>query len=241
MRSGVQTVLSFARNPLSLVSRETRSGRCNVCGHEGRFLLRWTHRRNLRETLGCPRCGSISRDRMLVSVMSQALGRPPILADWPADPTVRVLEPSARRGRAEIVGTKVEHHAVEYPGVDLEALPYPEGHFDWVVAADVLEHVRRDEPAIREVFRVLRPRGWFFLQVPFDAEKETLVRIEVAESGDRHLLPAEYHAGRTLVYRRYGRDLPRRLEAFGFEVEAREVESEEWAIPRQTAFVCRKP
>ncbi len=241
MRTGVQTVLSFARNPLSLVSRQARAARCNVCGYEGRLLLRWTYRRNLRETLGCPRCGSISRDRMLVSVMAEALGRPPVLADWPADPSIRMLEPSARRGRARILGAKVEVHAVEYPRVSLESLPYPESHFDWVVAADVFEHIRRDGPAFREVLRVLRPGGWLFLQVPFDPESETLIRIEAAEEGDRYLLPAEYHAGRTLVYRHYGRDLPGRLEEIGFDVEAREVESEEWAIPRQTAFVCRKP
>ncbi|MGH7150855.1 MAG: class I SAM-dependent methyltransferase, partial [Planctomycetota bacterium] len=176
MRSGVQTFLSFTRNPLSLVSREARPARCNVCGYVGRLLLRWTYRRNLRETLGCPRCGSISRDRMLVSVMSEAVGRPPILADWPPDPSIRVLEPSARRGRARILGTKVEYHAVEYPRVDLESLPYEVGRFDWVVAADVFEHVRRDGPAFREVLRVLRPGGWFFLQVPFDPERETLLR-----------------------------------------------------------------
>ena len=73
-----------------------------------------------------------------------------------------------------------------------------------------------------------------------DPGQETLVRLEISESGDRYLLPAEYHGGRTLLYRLCGRDLPRRLGEIGFEVEAREVESEEWAIPRQIAFVCRK-
>ncbi|HKB15154.1 MAG TPA: class I SAM-dependent methyltransferase, partial [Planctomycetota bacterium] len=146
-----------------------------------------------------------------------------------------------RRGRAEILGIKVEYHAVEYPRVNLESLPDPDGRFDWVIAADVFEHVRRDGPAFKEVHRVLRPGGWFFLQIPFDPEWETVPRIDVAEEGDRYLLPAEYHAGRTLVYRHYGRDLPGKLQEVGFEVEVREVESEEWAISRQTAFVCRKP
>ncbi|HWE63320.1 MAG TPA: class I SAM-dependent methyltransferase [Chloroflexota bacterium] len=47
-----------------------------------------------------------------------------------------------------------------------EALPYEDGFFDGVLLLDVLEHVRREERVLAEVYRVLRPGGMLVLSVP---------------------------------------------------------------------------
>src|SRR3989344_1275265 len=47
-----------------------------------------------------------------------------------------------------------------------EALPYPEGTFDIVLALDVLEHVRDDRVAIAEIRRVLKQGGAAVIFVP---------------------------------------------------------------------------
>jgi SAM-dependent methyltransferase len=49
---------------------------------------------------------------------------------------------------------------------DALALPYPDGHFDHVVASEILEHVEDDERAIAELVRVLRPGGSAAVTVP---------------------------------------------------------------------------
>ena len=49
---------------------------------------------------------------------------------------------------------------------DLTRLPYPDGHFDTVLAAEVLEHVEDDAQAIRELVRVLAPGGILGVTVP---------------------------------------------------------------------------
>jgi SAM-dependent methyltransferase len=49
---------------------------------------------------------------------------------------------------------------------DALALPFPDGHFDHVVAAEVLEHLPQDERAIAEIARVLRPGGCAAVTVP---------------------------------------------------------------------------
>jgi ubiquinone/menaquinone biosynthesis C-methylase UbiE len=49
---------------------------------------------------------------------------------------------------------------------DLTRLPFPDGTFDVVTALDVVEHVREDEQALREVNRVLRPDGVLLVSVP---------------------------------------------------------------------------
>jgi SAM-dependent methyltransferase len=45
-------------------------------------------------------------------------------------------------------------------------LPFPDGEFDRVVAAEVLEHIPDDERAIAELVRVLRPGGTVGVTVP---------------------------------------------------------------------------
>jgi len=49
---------------------------------------------------------------------------------------------------------------------DVLALPFPNGCFDVVIAAEVLEHIPDDEAAMREIVRVLRPGGRIAVTVP---------------------------------------------------------------------------
>ncbi|MET8144499.1 class I SAM-dependent methyltransferase [Sphaerisporangium sp. NPDC005288] len=51
---------------------------------------------------------------------------------------------------------------------DARNLPLPDGHFDLVLAFDVLEHIEEDELAVREILRVLRPGGTALITVPCD-------------------------------------------------------------------------
>jgi SAM-dependent methyltransferase len=51
---------------------------------------------------------------------------------------------------------------------DATALPVADGSLDLVVAFDVLEHIEDDDRAVRDVLRVLRPGGHFFVAVPCD-------------------------------------------------------------------------
>ena len=49
---------------------------------------------------------------------------------------------------------------------DATRLPFPDGSFDRIIAAEVLEHVDDDAGAIRELVRVLRPGGTIAATVP---------------------------------------------------------------------------
>lgn len=49
--------------------------------------------------------------------------------------------------------------------------PVPGGHFDCVVSIDVLEHLRQDQPFLRELERVLKPGGKAVVTVPNGDER----------------------------------------------------------------------
>ena len=49
---------------------------------------------------------------------------------------------------------------------DALSLPFPDGEFDRIVCAEVLEHIHHDVDAIKEMVRVLRPGGTLAISVP---------------------------------------------------------------------------
>jgi SAM-dependent methyltransferase len=224
----------------TLVNRARYAGRCNVCGRRGVFQIRPASWDNLRETLDCPRCKSVSRDRFLAAVISFCLRRPHILAEWPVDRSVIIKEPSAYRGRAVVLAEKVDYRQFRFPEESLEALPDRDASIDHVITADVFEHVRLDEIAFREIYRVLKPGGYFFLQVPYAHAEHTRVLVEPRGDEDVYLCPPQYHDEHTLVYRIYGHDLLPRLERLGFSVGYVSQALPRWGIPLMNMIVCRK-
>ena len=73
-------------------------------------------------------------------------------------------------------------------------LPFPDGAFDRVVAAEVLEHVPDDRPVAAELARVLRPGGALAVTVP----RWYPERVNWALSRQYHDVPG----GHVRVYRR---------------------------------------
>jgi SAM-dependent methyltransferase len=51
---------------------------------------------------------------------------------------------------------------------DALALPFPDEHFDIVIASEILEHIPSDEEAMAELVRVVKPGGRVVVTVPRD-------------------------------------------------------------------------
>ena len=92
-------------------------------------------------------------------------------------------------------------------GGDALHLPFPDGAFDRVVAAEVLEHIEPDGDALTELARVLRPGGTIAVTVPAWLSE----RVCWALSDDYHAPAVE--GGHVRVYS--ARVLRRRLGAAG--------------------------
>lgn len=49
---------------------------------------------------------------------------------------------------------------------DAANIPYPDNTFDVALALDVIEHIKDDEEALKEIYRVLKPQGMAIIMVP---------------------------------------------------------------------------
>jgi len=91
-------------------------------------------------------------------------------------------------------------------------LPFPDGEFDRVVAAEVLEHIPEDDRAIAELTRVLRPGGTIAVTVP----RWLPEKVCWALSDAYH----EVEGGHVRIYR--GDELVAKLEQAGLKYAGRD-------------------
>jgi ubiquinone/menaquinone biosynthesis C-methylase UbiE len=256
------------------------SGQCNVCDKETRFYYPsvglW------RESLTCEHCLTTSRYRSiargvlraiseLTGVVSQALSnlpgdsdyklkvyetQPPFYYEPCAYPLPDLLKATGW------IDVELSQHKTDLPmgevleegktNQNLECLTFDDESFDIVITSDVMEHVRLDNLAHKEIYRVLKPGGIYIFTVPHNrAFDETLVRVQVNDSDDPakdvHLLEPEYHCDTNsddgdgvLSYRVYGKDLDDFLHKLGFEVEYFHEDLEVLGIMNTELYYCKK-
>ena len=143
---------------------------CPSCSYIGPFVDD-ADPTGLRRHAQCPRCDGLERHRL------QCLAVTSLLKDR-ATESLKMLhvapEPffsafSVKRfGRYETADLNMA--GVDHK-VDLQSLPFGDCTYDFVFASHVLEHVPRDEAAIAEIRRILRPNVVAVLPVPILGDK----------------------------------------------------------------------
>lgn len=233
---------------------------CFVCGaHVRRFLPQGKGYPVLeelqviggmaRESDVCPVCHANDRDRLIkhylesvwlaqrprpsrVVHMAPEKGLSRWIMSWPdIDYTAGDIEP--RRYR----------HLDKVMALNLLALPFGDGSVDLFLCNHVLEHIPDDGRAMREVRRVLGPRGIAILQVPLALEIDTTREGDGSESRDERI----QRFGQEDHVRLYSPlDYQSRLAAAGFEVELYDASKSARAAmvalslnPREILYVCR--
>ncbi len=159
----------------------------------------------------CPRCGSLERHRFL-SLLLGALA--PELRDLDT-----VVEIAPSRQSTDVLDRLEARRRVSFDaGYDARAvdalacltrLPLRDGSVDLLVCYHVLEHVPDDCAAMREIARVLSPRGIALLEVP--------IKVGVVTEEDPTATPEERarRFGQLDHVRWYGDDFDARLSAAG--------------------------
>ena len=182
------------------------------------------HKKNVR----CPNCGSIHRTRLLHLFFEH---RTRVFQD-----SVRLLHVSPHRHLAHFLkdrdtidyvsGALFPERLPNLPAVrvDVTDIGFDDKEFDVVICNHVLEHVRDDETAMRELYRVLKPGGFAIMQVPLALDlNRTLEDPAVVEAQDRKV---QY--GQKDHLRLYGLDYFSKLGDAGFRVERDNPFANEW-------------
>ncbi len=159
---------------------------CNICGSTS-FKAAWRGRLNNGVPPRCAQCLSCERHRVIRRAFDDM---PPTwfndagLLQFSDDPSV----PAERFGKTETSIFNGKNH------LDLQAIDRPDASYDWVICNHVLEHVADDRKAIREMLRIVKPKGVLLFSYP-----QPISREKTTDWGypDEKL---DYH------YRTYGRD-----------------------------------
>jgi GT2 family glycosyltransferase/ubiquinone/menaquinone biosynthesis C-methylase UbiE len=239
----------------------TYYGTCNVCGARTHFRTLGSD--NLRESLLCDACGSSCRNRSLAWGLLRLVGNgqvrsiaelaslksgPCILDTDGFSPMFKLLKKAEfyassmyvpERPFGEIIKPKILN-------VDLQAMTFPDCSYDVILTSDVMEHVRRDYTAHGEIYRCLKPGGYYVFTAPYvPGWESTQVRVDSSGDEDVYLMEKQYHgdpvnSNGILVYRIYGRELFRELKQLGFEVQFFDIPDPQLGILTKDLFVCRK-
>lgn len=225
---------SLLGDPMQFL-RPAHRRECPLCRYQGRF---WSHGTPPRGEAMCPRCLSLERHRLLHLLIDRyaasALEGRRVLHFAPEACIRGLLGRIAEYVTADIDGRGVDCQCA------MEAMPFPDGSIDAVIANHVLEHVDDDHDALLEVRRVLRPGGMAILSVPIiQGWDETYENPGIVTPRLRHT-----HFGQEDHKRLYGRDFSNRLQRAGFMVEVFRASHESevrYGLRRGDRFYVARP
>ncbi|MBZ5636113.1 MAG: methyltransferase domain-containing protein [Acidobacteriia bacterium] len=133
-----------------------------------------------REVPGCPACGSTTRLRSLIALLSREIfGVELPLPDFPVLKGVRGLGMSDPKGLAARLAEKFDYTNTFYheePRLDIvEPTPEHSGRYDFILSSEVLEHVPPPvERAFANLNRMLKPDGLLLFTVPYTIDGRTV-------------------------------------------------------------------
>ncbi len=193
-----------------------RAVECPICGSQYKSFLPYG-RINPRPNALCPSCLSLERHRLIWLFLKKETNF--------LTAKLKVLhvapEPCFMKRFENIHGQDYITADIESPlakvKMDIHQIPFEANEFDAVLCNHVLEHVKDDIQAMREIHRVLRPGGWAILQVPFfsPVPDVTMEDPTIVDRRDR-----EKAYGQDDHVRKFGKDYAKRIELSGLKAEA---------------------
>jgi SAM-dependent methyltransferase len=184
---------------------------CPVCESRYRKFLPYG-RISTRENALCPNCLSLERHRLIWVYLRQQTDF------FEASKSVLHIAPEGcfiprfeKIHGADYITADIESPLAKVK-MDIHKIPFDANTFDVVLCNHVLEHVRDDIQAMREIHRVLKPGGFAILQVPFfnPIPDTTFEDATITDKREREKI-----FGQDDHVRKYGHDYPQRIAQSG--------------------------
>jgi SAM-dependent methyltransferase len=212
-RKYLQRVSGVGMKVLGLFYRGT-SVTCPICDSSYRKFLPYG-RINPRENALCPNCLSLERHRLIWLYLKEKTNffndKKDVLHIAPEACYINRFE--------KLHGDHYITADIESPlakvKMDIHQIPFNANKFDVVLCNHVLEHVRDDIQAMREIHRVLKPGGFAILQIPFfnPIPNVTFEDASITDKREREKI-----FGQDDHVRKYGHDYPQRIKQSGLQV-----------------------
>lgn len=218
---------------------------CPVCKNKIRLYL--PYGLNQRYNAQCPVCRSLERHRALWLFFDNNM-------QFFSKENMRILHfaPESIFINRFSLNENIEYWPVDInpqvPGikktVDITDIPFEDNSMDMIICNHVLEHIPNEDKALRELYRVLNPKGIAILNVPIDRKRE--VTLENPEYNTPELRLKYY--GQTDHVRLYGRDYVEHLKRAFPKVEVIDVNKDydEWQLKNyglwknEQIYLCKK-
>jgi SAM-dependent methyltransferase len=184
---------------------------CTVCEHTYRQFLPYG-RINTRSNALCPNCLSLERHRLIYLYLREKTDffskKKHVLHIAPEACFISRFE---KIHEENYITADIESPLAKVK-MDIHQIPFEENRFDVVLCNHVLEHVRDDIQAMREIKRVLKPGGFAILQVPFFSPmmEKTYSDNSITDKRER-----EKAFGQDDHVRKYGYDYSKRIDESG--------------------------
>lgn len=172
------------------------SGFCPCCDHHVKFISKhqW-----LRDYYLCSNCHSIPRERALMYVIEEVLPNYKNLTIHESSPGQRGASVKLRQNCSNYIAShyfpdsKLDY-VDGYKNIDIQNQNFDDEMFDLVVTQDVFEHLPDPEKAIKEIYRTLKPGGYFISTIPLVNKFSPTEQWAVLENGKvKFLHEPEYH------------------------------------------------
>ena len=192
---------------------------------------------DLQQGYHCTHCKSNLRSMTLAASLIQAFGLDGTLQEVCRDsPRLRAqvcIEVNQAGSLTPYLSILPRHQLVCFPEINLEEMKFDSDSIDLIVHSDTLEHVPESGKALKECYRVLKPRAWLFYTVPVVTGRLTRRRngMEPSYHGK-----AETRRSDLIVQTEYGADFWCEVFTAGF----REIRLTSLIFPASIAIAARK-
>lgn len=187
--------------------------KCPVCHSKLRKFNPHGTKKLPRPNAKCPVCNSMDRQRLLWLYLKN-------FTDF-FNKNLKLLHFAAPEKIYNLLKSheKIDYYPVDFKKrrsdlqLDIQKIPLEDNCFDYIWCSHVLEHVKDDQKALRELYRVLKPGGTAIILIPINAEKtEEFIHLNTPK---QRLEKTGHHDH----YRNYGFDFKKRLVDSGFKVQ----------------------
>lgn len=166
----------------------------------------------------CPNCGSVDRARLLAlffKLRTDAFYKKTDILH--ISPNKSIADLLCKYSNINhVVGALEPDEFKKYNPIrmDVQKIDLCDNQFDIVICCHIIEHVADDDSAIREIYRILKPKGFAVLQVPLALNlRKTLEEKSLKTSKERKTA-----YGQTDHLRLYGIDYFDKLNSAGFRI-----------------------